>query len=108
MVDKLIGANINVSADTLTLLPIAVDSTTAVDLLPARDKEDPLIRATIFNAGNKTLWLRFYPASTDNLLLGERLLPGSQVTFELPNMPLSGVSGIMSSGAANNVYVQYI
>jgi hypothetical protein len=108
MVDKLIGANINVSDDATTLSPISVDSTTAVDLLPAREKSDPLIRATIFNAGNKVLWLRFYPAATDNLFRGEPLLPGDTLKLELPSMPLSGISGIMSSGGARDVYVQYI
>jgi hypothetical protein len=107
-VSKTLGSNINVSDEAFTSLAIPIDSTTAVDLALPRNKAEPHRRITIFNAGNKVLWLRFYPAGIDNLFIGEPLLPGDTLKLELPNMPTGGISGIMASGGARDVYVQYI
>lgn len=104
---KSVGANTNTS-DEVTNSTVSVDSITAVTLIPAATIKNPYARVSIYNSGNKVLWLRFYPASQDNNKVGERLLPGAETVLELPNMPVTEISGIMNSGGANNVYVQYI
>lgn len=104
---KAIGANTNTS-DEVTNATLSIGSATAVTILPATELRNPWARASIYNSGNKVLWLRFYPAAQDNIAHGERILPGTEKILELPNMPSTEVSGIMASGGANNVYVQYI
>ncbi|MBL4753773.1 MAG: hypothetical protein JKY52_09310 [Flavobacteriales bacterium] len=103
-----IGTNTNTSDVVTTPSAISVDASTAVTLLPERTDTTPFIRATIYNSGNQTLWIRNYPASQDNLKRGERLIPGQQLTLELPNMGINEYSGIYNSGGARDVFVQYI
>jgi hypothetical protein len=104
---KLVGSNFNVSDDSVASI-ISIDSTIAKLIAPATPIDKPHIRLSIFNAGNQTLWVRFYPASQDNIKHGEVLLPGQHRLIELPNMPTSEISAIFNSGGARNVHVQYI
>lgn len=105
---KSIGTNVNLSDESTTPAAISIDSTTAVDLVTSRALNNPIRRLSVYNSGNQILWVRFYPASQDNLKLGERILPGTDTIFELPNMPLTNISAIFNSGGARNVYIQYI
>lgn len=105
---KKLGTNVNVSDAATTPAAISIDSTTAVDLVTSRMLNDPILRLSVYNSGNQILWIRFYPASTDNLKKGERILPGTDRIFELPNMTLTNISAIFNSGGARNVYIQYI
>jgi hypothetical protein len=106
---RLRGQRHNSNDAPVTPAAISVDSTTAVTLIPAPPSlEEPWFRISIYNDGNQILWLRFYTAATDNLKKGEPLQPGEKVVIELPNTPITEISGIMNSGGARSVYVQYI
>jgi hypothetical protein len=105
---EITGQNFNINQSPTTPSSISVDSTTAVTLIPAPPSfNNPWRWMSFYNDGNQPLWLRFYTAATDNTKRGTLLAPGESLVFQLPNMPSTEISGIMNSGGARNVYVQY-
>lgn len=101
---KKIGQNINETDEPITASAISIDSTTAVTLLAARTI--PLLKIFINNRGNRDLFVRLYPASDDNIKRGIGIESGE--TRDLLNFVenyTGEISGIMSSGGANDVFV---
>jgi len=104
---KIIGANINVNDTGTTPNRISIGSVDAVAVKPSTGLENPHQEFTISHNGNKTLWLRKYAASVDDLKKGEPVYPGESKTFQLPNMVTSEWSAIFESGVAKDVFTQY-
>lgn len=101
------GKNTNENDEaSQTIIP--VDGTTAVTLVPAlADDAKPHSNVTVTNDGNKSLWVRFYPAAQDDILTGERIAPGeSRVIIENSEVYRGEISAIFHSGGLNNVHVR--
>lgn len=102
------STNKNTSADVLSA--ISVDATTAVTLLTTLvvPFEPPRIKVVVYNSGNRNLWVRFYPAADDNLKRGIVVKPGENSTImQGSDIYTGGISGIMDSGGARDVYVTW-
>ena len=105
---KSIGENINTTDTASNPDPISVDSTTSTKLLDAVTSAEALtIRAMITNWGNKTLWVKRQAATEDNDVNGEAWFAG-ETKEVIQDGDYSGeVSGIMESGGAKDVYVEF-
>lgn len=101
------GKNTNEN-DEATQTTLSVGSTAAVTLLPAlADDVAPHSEVLITNDGNKSLWVRFYPAAQDNLKTGERIAPGDSIPVVRNSEVYSGeISAVFHSGSAMNVHVR--
>ena len=102
------GKNINMN-DSATTDVVSVGSSSAVTLLLAdTSPSNPTREVTVTNDGNKALWVRKYPAATDNNKVGVRVPAGeSKKVVENSEIYYGEISGIMDSGGAKNVIVEY-
>jgi hypothetical protein len=109
-----IGTSTNTNSEGNVIDAISVGGTTAVQLLPAQTLppdggEQPRITVWIYNSGNQDLWVRFYPASTDNIKKGIPVFAGTVKQMMKGSDIYTGeISGIMEGGAARDVYVTWI
>jgi len=103
---KRTGKNTNQNTEAVTAT-ISVGSTTAVTLLAALASTDlPHSQVTITNNGNKSLWVRNYPAADDNLKRGERVAPGANLPIiRNSEVYIGEISAIFQSGSAKDVFV---
>lgn len=105
-----IGTSTNLNTEAVVLDAISVDSTTAVTLLTALGIpfEPPRIKVVVYNSGNRDLWVRFYPASDDNLKRGVVVRSGeTQTVLEGSDIYTGEISAIMDSGGARDVFVTW-
>ena len=105
-----IGTSTNKNSLANVLSAISVDSTTAVTLLAALDLplELPYISVEIVNRGNRDLWVRYYPASDDNIKRGKVVKAGeSKAIIDGSDIFTGELSAIMDSGIARDVFVTW-
>ena len=105
-----IGTSTNKNTVSDVLAAISVDSTTATTILPELSipTDLPYIKVLITNRGNRDLWVRFYPAATDNVKRGFTVKAGSSlVVLEGSDIYTGEISAIMDSGGARDVYVTW-
>lgn len=105
-----IGTSTNINTASSQLPAISVDSTTAATLLAAQTlpPDPPRIKVEVYNSGNRDLWVRFYPAATDNLKRETVVKAGeSKVVLEGSDIYVGEISAIMQSGGARDVFVTW-
>lgn len=103
------GGNIYTSDIGAVTTP-TVGSVTSVDLVVALPAgEDPYLSVIVYNPINKILWLRPYPAATDDIAHGVPVQPGETVkVLDIFSSITNGISGIYDSGAGGNPNVTVI
>lgn len=108
-----IGTSTNLNSEANVEDPISVGSTTAVTLLTAQSlppvgSEQPRITVWVYNDGGQDLFVRFYPAATDNTEKGLLVQAGEMAQVMNGSDIYTGeISGIMRAGGAKDVYVTW-
>ena len=105
-----IGTSTNLNEVGSQLPAIPVGSTTAVTLLAGQaiPLDVPRIKVEIYNSGNRDLWVRFYPAATDNLKRETVVKAGQpKVVLAGSDIYTGEISAIMQSGGARDVFVTW-
>ncbi len=105
-----IGTSTNKNTEAEVLAAIVVGAATAVNILSAQTipTDVPRIKVIIHNDGVRDLWVRFYPAATDNIKKGF-IVPGGETETVLDGSDIytGEISAIVDSGAGSNVYVTW-
>lgn len=88
--------------DTATTGTVTVNSSTAQTLVPANPDRTGLI---VSNDSNNELWIRYYPASVDNIQQGILLENGRAGHWEMPTDNIyTGEVSIIRDGGGNSSF----
>jgi hypothetical protein len=105
---------LNFSNEGHDLLPVLVNSSTAVTLLPAWNPviegQIPL-RIDIYNPNNSLLWVKNQPAEEDNLKRSGIIVHAGlsrTIYTATEGIYLGEISGILDKGSTGLVYVSWI
>jgi hypothetical protein len=104
-----VAKNISFNTDA-NIVTVSVDSTTSSTLIAAQDinNDGKRIKVLVCNDGNKLLWVKLQPASTDNDKKGISVLPGTSMKLIGDDDIYTGeISAIFEVGGARNVHVTW-